>query len=746
MADATKQEPTLSPLGRWATRYAERLDLAIYPIRPRSKKALLAKWTLDATADLATVTEWWRVNPRANIGMLLGKSDLVAIDVDAEVMELWRELVAEMKEGHGVDLEATWVAETPGDGLHIFYRANGVAYATALMRGIEVKAGNHGMVLAPSIHPDTGTCYGWAIDQAPGEIALASVPACLDPLLPRSGQSKSRTHHAAGEVALSWPEILEPYGWTAVNPNGNSVTRWRRAGKRDGHSATTNYEDRNTLYVFSANAEPFEAEHSYNRLAAYAILNHGGDVEAAREALQIEAPSDGATANTLVSASPNDIGNADRLIARYGAILRYVELWRHWVIWDGQRWAQDLGAGIRWHAMETQRAMERAAKDEPDADKRAKLEKWAKAQGQAARIRAMVECAEPLAGVRVTPDDLDTHPMLLNCLNGTLDLATGELREHRREDFITKLCPVEYHRDAKAPVWDYVVRTASGNDETLLAFKRRAYGYALTGATREQCFFLLYGTGSNGKSTELTAIRGTLGADYAMHAETGTFLAQRTDGVRNDLARLRGTRFLTAIEADAGRRLAEALIKQATGGDPITARFLFQEQFEYMPAFKLFLAVNHRPIIRGQDHALWRRVRLVPYTVTIPDADQDRDLPEKLATKEEREGILAWLVAGCADWLANGLGTPEAVTTATAAYRDDMDTLGQFIGDACMVGAQYEVTSKVLHAAYVTWCEANSERPLSKRAMGERLKERGFEQTRGTGGIRGWTGIGVRHE
>ncbi len=740
----------LSTLGKWAMRYAEKLELAIYPIRPRDKRALHIGWTQDATSDLATVAEWWHVNPHANIGVLLGKCDMVAIDVDTEVMDLWRELVAEMKKEHGVDLEATWVAETPGGGLHVFYRANGIAYASERMRGIEVKAGNHGMVLAPSVHPDTGTRYGWAMDQAPGEIDLASVPACLEPLLPRESQRKSRTHHAAGEVALSWPEILEPYGWTAVNPNGDSVTRWRRAGKRDGHSATTNYDERDTLYIFSENAEPFEAEHSYNRLAAYALLNYGGNVVAAREALGIEEPSAGATpasVNVLVTATQNDLGNADRLIGRYGNILHFVELWRQWLIWDGWRWAKDLGTVVRWHAQETARATRRAAADLGDADEGKKaLQSWARASGQAFKIRGMIECAQSLTDVCVTPDELDTQPMLLNCLNGTLDLSTSPptLRPHRREDLITKLAPVEYHPDACAPIWEYVIDSASCNDEELIAFKQRNYGYGITGATSEQCFSILYGLGMNGKSTELEAIRGVLGPDYAVHADTATFLTRRTETIRNDLAALRGARFVTAIETEQGKRLAEALVKQVTGNDPVTARFLFQEYFTFVPEFKLFLAVNHKPTIRGQDHAMWRRINLVPYNNTIPLDERDGDLSAKLATKEEREGILRWLVDGCADWVANGLNPPESVRAATAAYRDEMDTLGQFIGDACILGVRCEVTTKALHAAFVAWCETNGEKPLSKRIMGERLKGRNFEPHRGTGGVRKWLGLGIR--
>jgi len=223
---------------------------------------------------------------------------------------------------------------------------------------------------------------------------------------------------------------------------------------------------------------------------------------------------------------------------------------------------------------------------------------------------------------------------------------------------------------------------------------------------------------------------------------TTTFLRQQGEGVRNDVARLVGARFVSAVEAEGGKPLAEAMVKQLTGGDTVTARFLFKEFFEFTPVFKLWLAANSRPTVRGTDNGIWRRIRLVPFTVTIPPAERDRDLGRKLAS--ELPGILAWAVRGCLQWQADGLGVPADVEAATEAYRDAMDVLGGFITECCVVRPGAQVTSADLYSAYTAWCEGNGERPVTRRKMGLRLSERGFERRRGSGGRHTWTGVGLQ--
>jgi putative DNA primase/helicase len=358
----------------------------------------------------------------------------------------------------------------------------------------------------------------------------------------------------------------------------------------------------------------------------------------------------------------------------------------------------------------------------------------------------MIRLATSEPGIPVLLEQLDADPWLFNVVNGTIDLRTGILRPARREDLITKLAPVIYDPDARCPTWERFLQQIMAGNTALITFLQRAIGYGLTGVTSEQVLLLLYGTGANGKSTFLEVLRALFG-DYARQAEFATFLARTSDAVRNDLARLAGARFVTAVEAASGRRLDEALIKQLTGGDPITARFLYQEFFEFTPQFKLFLATNHKPVIRGTEHAIWRRIRLIPFEVTIPQAQQDRTLPDKL--RAELPGILAWAVQGCLAWQRDGLPMPTEVHQATETYREEMDTFGLFLADYCIVDPTdptRRATTGELFDAYLTWCRQNGEHfQLTKTHFGMRLGERGLTPIR-LGKERGWAGIALAPE
>ncbi len=709
---------------------------AIHPLRPRGKIPTQQQWQRVATKDEATVLRWWQAEPFANIGMVPGNCGMLVIDVDEESMMAWRELVAEMRDAHGVDLEDTVIDETPGGGLHIFYRTNGTPVGTGkILNVLEIKGVGGNIVLPPSVHPQGGT-YGWAMGCGPHERAIALVPDCLAQMLPGKRKSKMSLPPGASQIQLSWDEILSPHGWEALRTSADGKTYWRRPGedKRDGHSATTRYDEHNLLYVFSENAQPFGSEHGYNKLAAYALLNHDGDVPAAMEALNIDPGADGLQ---------GDYAHAAMLARQWTGLYRWATHSDSWMHWAGKAWQQVPEEYVVKEASDLLRGeyLAQLAKT-VDKDEINRLARAIRESCTRNKVLAALAFLRGWPKVLTRADEWDTNIWDLNCDNGTLDLRAHELRKHESGDLITKLVPVAYNDGASCPTWDYVQSHIAANDEDLVAFKRRAFGYGITGDTSEQCLFIHYGTGANGKSTELTAIQDTLGRDYAQHMPTETVLTKRQASIPNDVARLKGTRFVTAIEAEAGRRLAEALVKQLTGGDRVTARLLYSEYFEFTPTHKLYLAVNHKPVIRGTDHAMWRRIRLIPYTVTIPDEQQDKHIGDRLAA--EREGILAWLVRGCLEWQREGLGMPDAVRRATASYRSEMDVLGEFLDDCCLIGSRLETPVKMLHEAYKAWCEANGDKPVSKRALGMRLLERGMTQGRATGGVRLWTSIGLR--
>ena len=386
------------------------------------------------------------------------------------------------------------------------------------------------------------------------------------------------------------------------------------------------------------------------------------------------------------------------------------------------------------------RLIYREAESEPDDRKRRDIAKHAMNSESEKRIRSMVALAQ--SEVAIKPEQLDLNPWLLTCLNGTIDLKTGELLPHQREHLISQLAPVNYAPYESCPLWlSFLDRIMDGNDH-LISFLQRAIGYSLTGETSEQCMFIFYGSGANGKTTFLQTINAMLG-EYAMQTPTETLLIKRRGAIPNDVARLKGARFVTASEAESEQRFAVSLIKQMTGGDTISARFLHQEWFDFQPTHKIFLGTNHKPEIRDTDHAIWRRIRLVPFEVTIPEAERDLNLVEKL--KAELPGILAWAVKGCLNWQNEGLGTPDEVRTATEEYRNEMDVLSEFLSDCCIEGPSHEVETRLLYDAYSAWCEKNGDRPLAKRTLGRKLKEKGFMPGKvNLGQSRGWNGIGLR--
>jgi putative DNA primase/helicase len=350
----------------------------------------------------------------------------------------------------------------------------------------------------------------------------------------------------------------------------------------------------------------------------------------------------------------------------------------------------------------------------------------------------MVRLAESERAIRVGVNQLDTASMSLNVNNGTVNLDTGQLFDHKRADLITKLAPVDYDPRATAPTWEaFLHKVIPGG--SVRAFIQRAAGHSATGLPDDH-LPILYGLGANGKTTFLETMRMVLG-NYAMQTPANTLLDRRSDAT-NDLARLRGARFVSAVETGKHRRLAEELVKRLTGGDTITARFLYGEFFEFRPTFNLWLATNHQPTVTGIDHAIWRRILLVPFPVTIPPRQRDPELGAKLAA--EASGILNWLLVGLADWRAQGLNPPRSVRAATNRYKAEQDILRDFLAESCLIRRGTSVANKDLFATYEKWCIDNGEEVMSQKTFTQALAERGFKRrrTEASGAYR-WFGIGL---
>jgi len=448
--------------------------------------------------------------------------------------------------------------------------------------------------------------------------------------------------------------------------------------------------------------------------------------------------------NPTSSINLTDLGNAMRLVGRHGEDLRYVYAWNRFLVWDDRRFSIDESGEVERRAKQTVRAMFHEADPGNDGALDKELAKHALKSEARGRIEAMIALAQSEQGIPVTPDHLDRDPWLLNVENGTVDLRTGNLRPHRREDLVTKLAGTEYHPDAEAPMWEACLERWLPS-EALRKFVQRVAGYALTGDVSEQVLIFLYGVGANGKSTFINAMLEMLG-DYAMQSAP-ELLTIKGSSHPTELADLMGARFVATVEVEEGKRLAESLVKQMTGGDRIKARFMRQDFFEFEPTHKVFLAANHKPVVRGTDHAIWRRIKLVPFEVTIPEADRDPQLVEKL--RADLPGILAWAVRGCLEWQAEGLGEPEEVRSATETYRSEMDVIAAFIDECCVVHDGAFATASALYQAYTDWCEGTGERRESQRRFGERLRERGYERGRVSSGVsKGkyeYLGIGLVH-
>jgi len=434
-----------------------------------------------------------------------------------------------------------------------------------------------------------------------------------------------------------------------------------------------------------------------------------------------------------------DLGNARRLVALHGQDLRYCHAFGKWLVWDSTRWKLDATNEVTRRMFDVVRQMHDQAACETSRAQREALENWARKSESDGKICAAISLAQSQRELVITPDELDQQPWLLNCENGTLDLRTFELCPHRREDYLTQKAGALYDPNATCPTWDAFLNQITDGKLRLQAFLQRAVGYSLTGLTSEQCVFLLWGTGQNGKTTLLEAVRAVMG-NYAQHAEFSTFLHVRNRSIRNDLAALRGARYVTAIEADPGERLSESTIKTVTGGDPITARFLHREFFTYRPTYKLFLAVNDKPQVRGMTKGTWRRIRLIPFTMPIPEEKQDRHFLDKL--RPELSGILAWAVRGCAAWREPGLEPPPEVVEATEGYREEMDIVGAFLSECCVPERDAVVTARDLYSRYTAYCERTGERRLTQRDLGLMLAQRGHAMVRlGKTRTRAWRGL-----
>lgn len=424
----------------------------------------------------------------------------------------------------------------------------------------------------------------------------------------------------------------------------------------------------------------------------------------------------------------SDTGNAKRFVRLHGENIRWCDPWQKWLVFDGTRWVIDETRHVEHLAKDVSATMfaelgERfASMDEKRVDA---AMRFIKATANERNIRAFLTLAKSETGIALMPDVFDRDAMLFNVANGTLELRTGKLREHRREDFLTKLAGVAFDADAESYQWDQFLERIFDGKQELIDYARRLTGYCLTGSVQEQVLPIFWGGGANGKSTYINTIMAAMG-HYAIKAPHN-LLIETGERHPTELADLQGRRLVACVETGEGKRLAETLVKELTGGEAVRARRMREDFWQFDPTHKIIVATNHKPRVVGTDKAIWRRLKLVPFIVTIPDVDQDKTLPAKLLL--ELPGVLAWAVRGCLDWQRQGLGEPHEVKAATAEYRASQDTLASFLSECCVVSERAVVRLAALRKRYGDWCEEHDEKPVSGRRFGEFLGERFTKRT-----------------
>lgn len=436
----------------------------------------------------------------------------------------------------------------------------------------------------------------------------------------------------------------------------------------------------------------------------------------------------GNKAHDLNSFPLTDAGNGEAFAMLYGDRVRYDHTRAKWLVWDSPIWRLDCDGELQRFAVMTARERLAASARIDDEKMRGSAARWALQSESLFRRRAMLESAAILKPI-ADAGTWDTNDWLIGCANGVFDLRAGRMIQADPAQRITRSTRIAFDALAECPRWDLFLEEVFASPE-LIEFIKRAVGYSLTGDISEQIVFILYGLGANGKSVFLSVLRDLLG-DYAANTPFQTFEAMERGGSTNDVAALAGMRLVTSSETRESSKLNEARLKSITGGDPITARFLFREYFTFQPKLKLWLAVNHKPKVSDDTYGFWRRVRLIPFTRTFDASTADPHLIDTL--RDELPGIFRWAVEGCIDWQNRGLQAPQVVTQATDAYRNEQDAIGQFIADKCIISDKARGAASDLWESFNQWRTENDADPLTQTAFGRRLTERGFSKTREMG-------------
>ncbi len=684
--------------------YAKR-GWSVFPCK--NKIPLTPRGFKDASADEAVIRQLFNGHNGANIAIATGKvSGIFVVDIDVKNGATGDESLKDLEREFG-EIPHTVEAITWSGGRHIFFRypESGVGCKTGIRSGIDIR-GDGGYVIAPPSVIENRS-YEWEAAHHPDETMIAEAPEWLVELL------------------------SEKQPVVDLSDKGAKITENRN----------------NSLMHMGVRMRKMGLDHPQIEMMLHSINDSRclpplpkKEVSTIAASVSRYSTEDEDKTKAQTKEPFTDVWNASLFLEKYGDSIKYCDSLGGWFIWDGTRWERDEKFQILKLAKNTAKQMYQMSKATNDKF----LFKHAVRSESEARLKAMVNLVRS-EGVAARSDDFDKDLIFLNCKNGTLNLETGELKSHSKDDFITRRVELEYHKDAQCPEWRRFLMTIFQGDMQLIDFMQKAVGYSLSGSTKEQCVFILYGVGMNGKSTFLKHIFRILG-DYAINTPATTLMEKYNDSIPNDVARLKGTRFVTALESGKSKALAEAQIKQLTGDDPISARYLHREYFDFFATFKIFFATNHKPNISGTDKGIWRRIVTIPFERVIQPKERDPKLDEKLSA--EYEGILNWAVEGFQAWQKQGLGRPDKVVAATNEYQEESDLIGNYIEERCVLGQDCKVQSGVILKDIQQWAKDIGLRYINRNEFIDYMKKRGFVKDRLThGGDKGnlyWFGVGLK--
>lgn len=750
---------TVSRMARAARAYAG-YNLRVFPCAAGGKLPLTTHGYQDASADAAQIDAWWERWPDANVAMACAPSGYMVLDADTHRLDdAGRAFVADLEANH-----PTSTQDTPAGGTHYMYMLpDGVALSNStgqLPAGIDVRVNGY-VLLSPSVVTYRGDDaaakgvadghagrYQWRADMRPNEFPPQPLPdhvlellrpqkrtqppSAPQPTTPRANGTGTRYAEAALERELdSLARAPQGERNERLNKSSYSLGQLAAGGALDEREVI----DKLTMVARAIGLDERETALTIRSGMTAGAKTPRGVPELPRVSYAAYTNGNGAQAADAgaETAHHTDMGNARRMHAAVQGRAFYVPQFDRWYLWSGTHWQEDETFEIIRIAKRTVIGIYTEASGIEDDERRKQTVKWAAKSEQRQRLEAMISLLRSEPDIAVQSGRLDQHPMLLPCLNGTLDLATGELLPPNPAHLLTKCLPWRYDPEAICPTWEQFLHRIMDGNLDLIAFIQRLIGHALTGDATGKYMVFMYGPkGNNGKSTLVETIMRLLGP-YALKSPTEMVMAKSyRGGIPNDIARLRGVRYTVTNEVDEGMTLSESVVKDLTGYDTLTARFMRAEFFDFAPTHKLWIYGNHRPDIRGTDAAIWDRVKLIPFNVEIPREERDPDMLAKLTA--ELPGILAWAVRGNMLWQRTGISAPAAVAEATGEYRSEQDIIGQFLAECCDLDATAQIGASALYQVYEAWSRQNGMRPESGTKFGGDLARRGFLTARSRAG------------